>query len=228
MRKRILFLAFSLCSVRALAGDTIKYITLTPFNPTYNYQTVGFRLRPWPYIIGNEMGITSTLGVEMSFLKNNSIGVDGLFNGLLDHHDEPVHTDVYDRETAVIAYANHYLRFRKLREKGGLTFYIGAAGRKGIHNIREEWPDKDTITTTYTGFVCYGGQFGCTIHGDGPLGLNINIPIYENSRKVYFTDTRDHRRNNVQHYQTVDWRLEINLYIWLKWRDRSIYLDKKD
>lgn len=236
MKKYILFsilFLLSLCLLSATPGDTVKNnVELTPFNNRYDYRTAGIKVRVLPFIIGNGMGVSALAGGEWGFLKNNSIGLDFLYNGFLDHDDyNPGPSDnLYHRKTAAHLNYNHYWGFHKLREKHGVAFYTGLTVRKGATNIREErglGATKDSIINTYTDYFCYGGQIGLVFTLESrPFAFNINIPVYYNNKIVNYTDSKNPISNNTQKYSTVDFRFEINFYWWFMRKDKSIYLNK--
>jgi hypothetical protein len=229
MKKTLLLFFTLLASLQFFAltpGDTIGlYTKLTPFNRKYDYQTWAIKARPIPYLLGNGLGATTLLGAELGFLKNNSIGLDGLFNGFHDIDDMPYEQDIYDKELAVHLNLDHYFNFQKLREKAEIVIYIGATGRTGFTNHREERSRSgDSVLSTHKDYFCYGAEAGVLFGPDsGPFSVNINIPVVYNMKTIYYTNSRHPEYNNIYNTSTVDWRFEINLCWWFKWRDQSIY-----
>ena len=211
-------------------GDTIKgNIEVTPFNNRYNFQTYGIKGRVLPYILGNGKGVSSLLGFEWGFAKNNSIGLDFLYNGFhdLDDHKPGLSEEIFHRETAAHITFNHYWSLHNLRENRGIVFYSGITMRKGITNKKEERGGtvKDSIINTYKDYLSYGGQIGFIYTPGGrPFAINFNIPIIYNNKTIRYTDSKNPAYNNSQKHSTIDFRLEFNLYWWFTRKDKSIYL----
>jgi hypothetical protein len=106
----------------------------SPFNPKSTTNTYCIKAKTLPYLIGNGLGINNSLGVEIGFLKNNSIGVDGFYNYSQDSRDyvtdkAGIKHDSGDRsylkEKAIQFSYRYYFNFQKLRNVKRKAFYSG-------------------------------------------------------------------------------------------------------
>lgn len=68
----------------------------TPFNPKADENTYGIKAKILPFFIGNSMGIYTSLGTEIGFLKNQSFTAEWFFNYGHGSNDEV--TDRYGNE----------------------------------------------------------------------------------------------------------------------------------
>ncbi len=134
--KKIIFLIlfFNLHSFGQKYDDLDLYWSYSPFNGKGSENTYAIKSKVLPYTIGNGLGINNSLGFEIGFFKNNSIGVEGYYNYSQNSHDKVTDKSGVYHETGNRSYGNekalqfnyrYYFNFQKLRDRKRKAFYSG-------------------------------------------------------------------------------------------------------
>ena len=132
MRYVVLF--FILFSFQLFAQKDYSFVEVdTPFDPQSHHNTNCIKIKSLPYPNGNGYGINNSLGFEIGFFKNNSIGVDGFYNYAFDQDDNnPGVTDLnptYLYEKAIQINYKYYYSFQNIRKAKKIVFYNGLFSR---------------------------------------------------------------------------------------------------
>jgi len=207
------------------AGSPKDTIMETPFDPRAAYQTCNLKGKILPWTLGNAGGVSGFLGVEVGFLKHQSIGVDGFL-----YLQESSSDQVYDTtgtkhntgnywnstEKAVLFDYRYYFNFPRLRAKSGLVFYMLAYVRLG--NIKRHYDPlfKEPYVDQRETHRSAGLSLGTTIRAERHWGIDVNAGLFEKEKTI--TTSYADGRLVTQKPVGLGFRLSANVSYWFKWR----------
>ena len=177
--------------------------TGSPYNPKADYETWSIKFKALPFLIGNGAGVSGFLGLEYSFLKNMSIGVDGYL--LLQESSSDQIPDTagvehntgnycYSVERAVLVDYRYYFNFPRLRARG-VVFYTLVYARLG--HIFRHWdplyphPFVTQNETHHSMGLSLGSTF--SVDKESRWCLDINAGIFEKDKTITSVDVANHR-----------------------------------
>lgn len=196
----------------------------TPYNPNGDYHTWSLKGHAYYWTLGNSGGISYLAGIEYGFLKNQSIGIDGLIYQQTDSHD-----DAYDTtgkatnnsdnwqswEKAVLLNYRYYFNLRRLREEDGLVLYALAFVRYGT--IDRHWNPFYELgqNNQYSDDEVHrsaGLMLGTTfVDPDWPwIGIDINTGMFDKSKDISIVNNYGDTPVNTQH-TGLGFRMAINM-----------------
>lgn len=211
--------------------STIKPKKTTPFNPQGNYETMAIKTRVLPWFIGDNTGTNILIGFELGFFKYHSVSADfvkGISNENLDAYYRNDSTILPVRERNMtsrefhFAY-NYHLAIPILREKLGLSFYTGVNYRIGKWKMESDTGMyvNDHTSSSSREYYSFGPQVGAlwNVGKKDLLALNLNISTFYNVKNVATTEIIGNTvYKHASVFKTVDLRVGVNLYFWLKYR----------
>ncbi len=217
---------FTVNCLSAQTDTTKEEIIRTPYNPAASYQAFGIKAHVIPLPIGNQGTLANLLGFDWGFHRNQSIGIDAVFNYTEGSHDDVydtsgVHHDVgayyHTTELALLLNYRFYLKFPRLRVRKGIVPYLGSFLRYG-HMAGYQDPaytvysdDFNTrMETDYSAGILLG--FLSRFEGAKHAGIDFNIGVFEKEKHIVSA----YKGNNVTNATTNNMgiKMDLNVYWW--------------
>ncbi len=203
---------------------------LTPYNRNGNSQNWGIRFGAAILPIGNDMALPFLLGVDVGFLKNNSIGIQGFifyYSGSNDEaHDTAgvargVGDDHSNFERAILIDYRHYYNFPKLRQKTGICLYTSIIARYGKKSKYED----PLYTRTFVSYkeTDYSTALSLGFIYSPPKILSYDFNIGYAYKEADITNVyKEHYRviTDITKPKTFVPRFSLSLYIWLDYGNK--------
>lgn len=233
MKSLAFYFLFVYCGSFAQADSSKTNDKKTPFDPKGNYQTFAVRLRLLPWTIGDSKGYNALIGLQFSFFLNHSLSADVLTNYKNNNADAYYRNDslirpVRNRNESTIEFHfayNYHFNFESLRKNSGLSFYTGINYRIGSRQLVSDtalYIGDNTISSNRQ-YYSIGPQVGLlwNLGRSRIFTLNLNITPFYNIANVT-TTTLEVANSYTYHdtFKTYDFRVGLNLILWLKYRKR--------
>lgn len=189
-----------------------------PFNPGGNYNTLALKFKLLPWVMGNNGGLNGGIGIEQSFFKRNSAGLEFCFNRWAEHYDNDsgYSDDAYHRDRALVA--NYRFYYGNMNQKRAVCFYNGIAYRYG--RFKQEWSDalaENHHTLRIKNYNAPGLIFGMFFgfKNTTNFGIDLNIGGYYNMKTIHDTYTLPPGTIVVNSTTaTWDFRISFNFSLW--------------
>jgi hypothetical protein len=231
MTRRLIIVAvialFKTPSLLAQETDSLKVdsaainISLAPTPASKTSNIVVLRGTILPYLIGNDMGIATSVGVEYIFLKHHSIGIDGFLHLTYGGQDNLYDTagvfyktgsHHHSSEKAIFINYRYYFNPKNLQALRGVTAYISPYFRYGYS---EEHNDPQ-FNVNYILQKEHSSSEGILLGLVGPIDKNkrckfdVNAGPFKKRKDITTVYLEDHvEKTRSEHKKTVGLRIGV-------------------
>lgn len=200
-----------------------SYWFYSPFSKQNARNTYSIKCKALPYTLGNGLGINNSLGFEIGFFKNNSIGTDFFYNYSRNSHDFVKDKQGVEHESGNRSYSNekavqfnyrYYLSFKKMRNKFGKAFYSGLFYRiensKEIRdeNFKNEFIEQSNNIKAYGVAIGIASKFKNSLH----FGMDYNIQIGHQLKDI--STLKELNETSFERKSTSYFNVGISLNYW--------------
>ncbi len=207
-------------------SDTLAFPT--PYDPHGARNTWALKGKAFPFPLGDHLGLTALLGVELGFFKRHSVGVDGFIAHISGTYDaftdtagieHPDGGSTFTTYKAVFVNYRYYLGTPALREKGWIP-YVGAFYRYGTVNGEGDAEYTRTDLEFHETHRSGGPLLGTIYEFDvgGRFALDMNVGLFRKHVEEVRYDLVDGSlvaTNGDRVFNSV--RVGLNLYYWFLW-----------
>jgi hypothetical protein len=217
-------------------NSTHDTITLkSPYNPKDNCHTWGIKGKILPmFAIGNGALLNTLIGFEYGFKKNQSIGLDAYYLGMVVRDDDSkgIIGNSYRNDISVFLNYRFYFPFEKIRDKFGLAFYTGLFARQGINRFTADGnlasnfnTSNDSLVSSVRRHNSFGLLLGTLykIKGTKRLCIDFNVGLFRMQTEmtnIDFFNRQTTSTTTISKFSTYNMRVGLNLY-WYFFHDKK-------